>query len=141
MRGDFLDRIDGKLFIRNEDTEHDRPIRRRLWWPILATGGWPPCWFDTESSGEYCRTCGQRKDSPIHDLSGDTLRLGGRDGSYGGTLRNGTRYTVTIDPRGQAVKIEDEPIVCPKVRAGIETRFYRGNWQKYLKSSGWVDVY
>jgi len=136
---DFLDRVDGKLFIRNEDTDHDKPIKRCLWWPVIRTSGYIPCWFvpqDTDS--EYCRVCENRRGSVLHDLAGDTLRVGGRDGRYGGSLRNGVRYELWIDPRANAVKVEETPIPCPKVRKGIETRFYRGTWQKYLKAAGWT---
>lgn len=41
-------------------------------------------------------------------------------------------------PKTLAIKQEEKPIPCPKVRAGIETRFHRGAWEKYLKSKGWV---
>ena len=42
------------------------------------------------------------------------------------------------DGRTQAVKQETEDIPCPKVRAGIETRFRNGRWEKWLKAKGWV---
>ena len=132
-----LDRINGQLFVVDTDTDNGEPVERKLWWPVLRASGWLPCWFDAETTGEYCRTCGQRKDSIIHALTPATLAVGGHDGRYGGRLSNGTSYTVEIDPRGAAVKVESKPIPCPKVRAGVETRFYRGAWQKYTKTSGW----
>jgi hypothetical protein len=137
MRCDVLDKIDGQLYIKNTDVFHDQPIRRMLWWPITRASGYLPCWFVPESTGEYCQQCGQRKDGIIHNLTPSALQLGGHDGRYRGQLANGVTYQVEIDPRAQAVKIEEQPIPCPKVRAGIETRFYRGTWQKYLKTSGW----
>ncbi len=33
---------------------------------------------------------------------------------------------------------ENEPIPCPKVKKGTETRYRHGEWQKYLRSAGWV---
>ena len=38
----------------------------------------------------------------------------------------------------KAVKVETFDIPCPKVRAGLPTRFRDGRWQKCLKSQGWV---
>lgn len=40
----------------------------------------------------------------------------------------------------QSIKSETIPIPCPKVRKGIETRWYQGGWQKYLKSEGWINA-
>lgn len=37
----------------------------------------------------------------------------------------------------KAVRVEREPLPCPKVRKGIETRYRDGRWQKLLKK-GWV---
>lgn len=37
----------------------------------------------------------------------------------------------------EAVKVEETPVPCPKVRKGIATRWYRGRWEKLLKS-GWT---
>ena len=31
-----------------------------------------------------------------------------------------------------------EPIVCPRVRSGVETRYREGQWEKYLSRKGWV---
>jgi hypothetical protein len=135
-----IDRMNGQLFVVNSDSDNGEPILRKLWWPVTRTGGWLPCWFDADSSGEYCKSCGQRHDSVGHAITPQTLHVSGYDGRYGGQLSNGTRYTVEIDPRGQAVKIESIAIPCPKVRKGIETRFYRGEWQKYTKSAGWSSI-
>lgn len=38
----------------------------------------------------------------------------------------------------KAVRVETAPIPRPKVRKGIEVRFTRGRWEKYLKTKGWV---
>jgi len=135
---DYLDRLDGKLMIRNDDTDSRDPVRRSLWWPVLRTSGWLPCWFTPATSDpSRCVHCEQHADAPIHRAEA-ALRLSGYDGRYGGQHANGNRYAVEIDPRGQAVKVLETPIACPKVRKGIETRWYRGTWQKYLKAQGWV---
>ena len=38
----------------------------------------------------------------------------------------------------EGTEIPDEPITCPKVKKGIETRYQSGTWQKYSKREGWV---
>ena len=40
--------------------------------------------------------------------------------------------------RTKAIFHEVIPYPCPKVREGIQTRYFFGTWQKYLKSKGWV---
>jgi hypothetical protein len=34
--------------------------------------------------------------------------------------------------------VAERPLPCPKVRAGVETRYHDGRWEKYLKARGWV---
>lgn len=31
-----------------------------------------------------------------------------------------------------------EPVACPKVRKGVETRYHFGRWEKFLKADGWI---
>jgi hypothetical protein len=52
----------------------------------------------------------------------------------------GTPRYIALPQLGQTqcTKQEVIPIPAPKVRKGIEVRWYNGKWQKYLKSSGWV---
>jgi len=38
------------------------------------------------------------------------------------------------------VKTDRQPIPCPKVRKGTETRYLMGHWQKYTKTKGWVSA-
>lgn len=38
----------------------------------------------------------------------------------------------------EGTPMTDQPIVCPKVRKGIETRYYCGRWEKYSKRDGWI---
>lgn len=38
----------------------------------------------------------------------------------------------------EGTPMADQPIVCPKVRKGIETRYYCGRWEKYSKREGWI---
>lgn len=51
----------------------------------------------------------------------------------------GPRWKVQLKDGGKTLSIETlkTPIPCPKVKAGIMTRYYSGEWQKYLKAKGW----
>jgi hypothetical protein len=40
----------------------------------------------------------------------------------------------------QADLVVNEPIPCPQVRKGIETRYRYGKWEKYLKATGWISA-
>jgi hypothetical protein len=40
----------------------------------------------------------------------------------------------------QAAIVYSYDVPCPKVRKGIETRWYQGKWQKYTKARGWEDL-
>jgi len=44
-----------------------------------------------------------------------------------------------LKDQGQTKSIDTviEPILCPKVRKGIETRWHNGRWEKLLKA-GWT---
>ena len=46
---------------------------------------------------------------------------------------------ISLKDQGKTKSIDTiiEPIPCPKVRKGIETRYRNGKWEKELKS-GWV---
>jgi hypothetical protein len=151
--GDTLTRLDGKLYVLNTSQDSRDPVKTRLWWTVLRTEGWLPCAFlagdpiviprlEAGAEGQrfhgYCRTCGQHQESPVHNTDTETYRLSGYDGRYGGRLPNGTSYTVHIDPRAAAIRIEHEPVPCPPVRRGLETRYRDGAWWKFLKSAGWV---
>ena len=135
-----LEKLDGAWCLKDTDADSRDPVIRTFWWKVLQTSGWLPCYFRPDSGGDHCLDCGQYQDSAAHDVSPDARRVSGHDGRYGGQLRTGPRYTVTIDPRAQAVKIEHTPIPCPKVRAGVPTRYRGGAWEKYLKSAGWVSA-
>jgi ssDNA-binding Zn-finger/Zn-ribbon topoisomerase 1 len=40
----------------------------------------------------------------------------------------------------QAAIVYSYDVPCPKVRKGIEVRWYQGKWQKYTKARGWEDL-
>ena len=47
---------------------------------------------------------------------------------------------LTDGGKTKAIDTVIEPVPCPKVRKGMETRWYRGRWEKYLKTKGWVSI-
>jgi len=49
--------------------------------------------------------------------------------------RQGEYLTLFTEHQGT---IRKEPLPCPKVRRGIETRYRDGQWERYLKMEGWV---
>ena len=57
-------------------------------------------------------------------------------------LGNGNYFQGTMAQGGStpAIITEQTPVPCPKVRAGIETRWRNGRWEKYLKTKGWVSA-
>lgn len=111
----------GWLCVRYCDCYSDIPEMTVLYWPI-----------------EHGRLRDYQEVFP--ELNTDT-ELHGDRGSY--TFYRGMGHyspILTLQNGGSTkpVKTEKIPIPCPKVRKGIDTRFYRGQWQKYLKSEGWV---
>jgi hypothetical protein len=111
----------GWLCVRNADTYSDRPELTVLYWPI-----------------EHGRLRDYREAFP--ELGTETQLYGDR-GSY--TFYRGMGHyspILTLQDGGatKPVKTETIPVPAPKVRKGIETRWYRGAWQKYLKAEGWV---
>jgi hypothetical protein len=61
-----------------------------------------------------------------------------QDGRVSCYLGNGNYFYGELPQGGSthSISLEFTPIVMPKVRAGIETRYYRGRWEKLLKT-GW----
>ena len=53
------------------------------------------------------------------------------------TYRHGAYLILTTEHEGWT---SAAPLPCPKVRAGVETRYRDGRWQKYLKARGWVNL-
>lgn len=80
-----------------------------------------------------------------------------RTGPFAPALTIGTEVRYANDPidrvlwqayaQGDYLKVwterdgtpmDAEPIPCPKVRKGIDTRYYCGRWEKYSKREGWI---
>lgn len=65
-----------------------------------------------------------------------------RSGEYIVRGAHGTKCYAYIEYSAPAEYIDDYAIACPKVRAGIDTRWNgdRGYWEKYLQSKGWIQA-
>jgi len=68
---------------------------------------------------------------------GQTLRTLG-DGIY--QDNDGLKYRLVECGRTKPIAFDRVPVPCPKVRKGIETRWHNGQWEKYLKSQGWISA-
>jgi len=64
-------------------------------------------------------------------------QIGGGEYWPVGFSRRNPGNVILIDPTAPPVFTKNRPYICPKVRKGIETRYYYGQWQKLLKS-GWT---
>lgn len=113
-----LDYRDGALCVRWAMSQSSEPIMTVQWFPIHYT----------------------RRDT-YADLIGLHAEWRG-DGRYSVYAPGGFWMDFgTIDgAKTASIAVENLPIPCPKVRAGIETRYRDGRWQKYLKTRGWIDA-
>jgi hypothetical protein len=102
------------MLVEYETTWSNKPVRQRMWWRIAHV-----------SRNPY---------RPRWPQEGDRVTSSGSD------CWNGDGYSVHFPGNLQAERSEQEDVPPPKVRAGIETRWYQGRWQKCLKSKGWVDA-
>lgn len=90
--------------------------------PVLITVSW--------------RVTGARRTGPFAPALADGTRvdsIAGRDAWQ--AYREGDYLTVETEHSGT---IREIPYPCPKVRAGIETRYRYGQWEKNTKAKGWV---
>ena len=75
---------------------------------------------------------------PRFPQHGDMLR---KTDCVGGMMHYfGDGYSLYFPSNMRAERIETREVPCPKVRKSVETRYHNGRWEKYLKTSGWVDV-
>ncbi len=102
------------IFVRYETNWSHEPVHHTMWWRV-----------DRVTSSPY--THGWPK-------TGDVVT------SNGSNHWSGPGYSVWFPGDRECERSETRPIPCPKVRAGIETRWNRyqgGRWEKLLKR-GWV---
>ena len=114
----------GQVCIEDTYVEDSAPIQHTLYWPV-------------SEEVLYCRAIEVFPE--IADGKKQELwQLG--VAYYYFTRGSGERVEIRILGGGQAkaIAVEHADVAKPKVRAGIDTRFWRGGWQKYLKTEGWV---
>ena len=78
----------------------------------------------------------------ISEYEGAEVSKGGCSYEYVLRLAAYEYVRIYLKDQGQTQSIDTiiEPIPCPKVRKGIETRWQNGQWEKYMKSKGWVSA-
>lgn len=116
MRNATLDYHEGWLVAREEYDDWLEPFRITYLWPLQQTPR-----------------------SYVEHLIGQEVRSNSASYAYSFTW-GGRDHIFRLPDGGQtkALSMTKAPVPCPKVRAGIETRWRGGYWQKYLKAKGWV---
>jgi len=111
-------RHEGKLCVLYESVNFSEPTMTRMWWVIERTTG-NPYTADRPKEGDIAQS----------QNSGDWRTID--------PVTNRSTGSVYIDGKKQAEHVDRVPVPLPKVRKGIETRWYMGRWEKLLKN-GWV---
>lgn len=120
-----------RLFVRYEMTCWSEPTLAIGYWPIdqsISRAAFRLEGFQVEDrnySGRFSLAIG-----PALDRLGNTIEYHQLKDCVA-VLVNGAKT--------EAERIERQPIPCPKVRRGVETRYHEGTWQKLLKR-GWVSA-
>src|SRR5687767_7025123 len=102
--------LGGEFHVADTDRLYDEPIERTVYWPtgIKIDSG----------NREYVGTVLDR------DRSSYSIPRSGLPGIPVHLLNGGQTMMASS---------EEKPIECPKVRAGIATRYRNGRWEKFLK--------
>lgn len=119
LTGKLVDR-NGKLYVLYETAHDSEPKITFMWWLIERTVGNP----------YHCS----------RPEAGDVATHTG-DGTWSAHRADTCSSSGTVHTGGGGVKAELVETVSapgPKVRSNIETRWYRGRWEKYSKVKGWV---
>jgi len=99
--------------------EHSYPLNTE---PRLVTLAW--------------RVVGMRRTGPFAPALADGLEVSSvHDRDAWQAYRQGDYLILETEHNGTP---REDPLPCPPIRRGIETRYHMGAWQKYLKASGWV---
>lgn len=115
----------GRIYIRDAEPAFDKPEWIVRYWPTRFTS------HDLASFTP-----------DIPDDKPEVIRVSAMSRRYGYYLRFphcGIDSEVNLRGDSRAERVDVEPFPCPKVKAGIETRYRDGRWQKLLKT-GWKDV-
>lgn len=116
----------GEICIVDEWTMDEKPTRVIAYWPTGIR------------AFNFYRNWGE-------DLKGAPARYTGRNGIYElmPPGRNEKPIQIQLVRGGQtyAIHTDNVPYPCPKVKKGMQTRYFQGDWWKYLKSKGWTRIY
>lgn len=115
-----LAHIEGKWYVASAMTLNE-PIRYVNYYRIVDLRNDPMQWTPPIAEADRLKL------EPSSSCSTYTVRPDPRGG----------RLTLIIDAHAQAEYIDDYPVICPKVRKGIATRWGNGRWEKALKA-GWT---
>lgn len=129
----FLAHKDGWLCVVMECLDYSEPFIERIYYPVeqcreaqAAHLIGSPCKPHAMGGGLYTAR-----------VKGATVDVGASEPyqwpDYDLNLR------LKDDGRTMPVAVEKEPVPCPKVRKGQETRYRYGVWQKYT-AKGWVSA-
>lgn len=120
---------EGTFCVLSESTDYDDPMRTRVWYPTSDR----VVSYTREYIGAHVVTA----------MGSDSVYRIERyaDGSFCRVPGNGLCFRLVNGGKTMPVHGEREPVPCPRVRKGIETRWYRGGWEKYIKSQGgWIPL-
>jgi hypothetical protein len=121
---------DGKLYVVIETVFENEPRLERLWWRIDSIHS--NTWTGQEPSvGDEAF---QNLPIPSSFDSFTTMRAG----STSAITNSNNSGTVYVKRDKSVDFIESILIPCPKVQAGIKTRWYHGTWVQLSKRYGWV---
>ena len=115
MQGRLVDR-NGALHVLYQTTFDQEPVRRSLYWKVIATAGNP---YGHE-----------------RPAAGDSVSYSG-SGRWAVTNRKAGGVS-TGDGSTDAAFVEDAPVPPPQSR-GKELRWYQGRWQR-SSAKGWIDA-
>ena len=116
--------VSGQLCIKDSTTLSTEPLRITHYWPTGI------------KTYEFIRSYWPLEEIDVHESwsHNGTYRI-----NHKGSYSHQDLYLPLINGNStKSIKMDKEEIPCPKVREGIQTRYFFGTWQKYLKSKGWV---
>jgi hypothetical protein len=120
MQGKLVSR-NGALFVLYETSHDSEPKITFMWWKVESTKGNP----------YHCERP-EPGDIAVYQSDGRTWQTRRPD-----THRSSGSITTVGDGNTKADHVETVSAPSPKVRGGVQTRWYQGRWEKLLKK-GWV---
>jgi len=125
LNGKIIKLDSGKFAIECLSTRYDKPEATRHVWEV-----------------ENFRATGFVWGNPDDAIGRDAAIESDVRATVSCYLGNGQWFNGYLKDGGatKAVTVETTAVPPPKVRAGVETRWHGGRWQKYLKRDGWVNA-